>query len=372
MKPDRDPRPDPDVLLKKLQREEERGSRGRLRVYLGAAPGVGKTFAMLNEAKRRAARGTDVVVGFVETYNRPLTMEAAEGLEVVPRKSIDYQGVVLEEMDVPAIIRRRPSVALVDELAHTNAPGSAHEKRYQDVEDLLAAGINVITTVNVQHLESVNDVVSGITGVRVRETVPDSVIDTADEVEVVDISPEALRSRMRHGNIYPPAQAERALESFFRPGNLTALRQLALQRVALEVEQQLGEYMHEHSLEGWEAGECVLVLVDNTPASEVAVRRAWRLAHAFNESLIAAYPASLLKEQGTTHILTVAVDLNAELVELPGLALESELLTAIKQHHVGHVVLIIEPARRRRFRAPSLADQLLRQVPGLDVHLVGR
>ena len=372
MKPADETRPDPDVLLRRLQRAEERGHRGRLRIYLGASPGVGKTFAMLNEGKRRAARGADVVAGFVETYGRPLTMEAAEGLELIPRKAIAYQGVTLEEMDVPALLRRRPAIALVDELAHTNAPGSTHEKRYQDVEELLAAGINVITTLNIQHLESLNDVVAGITGVRVRETVPDSVIDGADEVELVDVSPEALRSRMTHGNIYPPAQAERALGSFFRLGNLTALRQLALQRVALEVEQQLGEYMHEHGLTGWESGERVLVLVDNTPSSEVAIRRAWRLAHALNESLLVVYPAPLLKEQGMTHILTVAADLNAETIELPGVNLERELLGAVKREHAGHVVLIVQPARRRSFRSPPLADRLLSAAPGLDLHLVGR
>jgi two-component system sensor histidine kinase KdpD len=218
-------------------------------------------------------------------------------------------------MDTAAVIARRPQVALVDELAHTNAPGSAHEKRWQDVEEIRDAGITVISTLNIQHLESLNDVVAGITGVRVRETVPDHVVDEADELEVVDISPEALQSRMRHGNIYPPEQAQRALDSFFRKGNLAALRELVLKRVAMEVEQQLQEYMHEHRIEGWEAGERVLVLLDNTHASEVAIRRAWRLAHAFNGELIAAYPGPLLKEQGMTHTLTVALDLSTRRLE---------------------------------------------------------
>ncbi|OAI39287.1 hypothetical protein AYO38_07985, partial [bacterium SCGC AG-212-C10] len=318
-----DRRPDPDMLLRKL--EASSGTRGRLRIYLGAAPGVGKTYAMLHEGRRRAARGADVVVGFAETYGRPLTLEALEGLEAIPRKRIAYQGVVLDEMDTDAILARHPQIALVDELAHTNAPGSRAEKRWQDVETLRDAGITVISTLNIQHLESLNDVVAGITGVRVRETVPDSVVDGADEVEVVDISPEALQSRMRHGNIYPPEQAERALDGFFRKGNLAALRELVLKRVALEVEQQLHDYMQEHQLKGWEAGERVIVLLDNTPASEVAIRRAWRLAHAFNGELIAAYPAPLLKEQGMTHMLTVALDLNATSHELPGVDLAGEL-----------------------------------------------
>jgi two-component system sensor histidine kinase KdpD len=373
VRPDEETRPSPEAILRKLQEEERRAARGRLRIYLGAAPGVGKTYAMLQEGQRRKRRGTDVVAGFVEHYSRPLTIEAAEGLEIIPRKKIDYEGVVLEEMDTEAVIARHPQVALVDELAHTNAPGSKHEKRWQDVYDILEAGITVISTLNIQHLESLNDVVAGVTGIKVRETVPDRVVDEADEVEVVDISPEALRSRMRHGNIYPPEQAERALESFFRPGNLAALRELVLKRVASEVDQQLSEYMKEHRLEGWEAGERVLVLLDNTDASEVAVRRAWRLAHSVQGDLIAAYPAPLLREQGMTHILSVAMDLNATLRELPGVDLKAELSGLIRAEHVGHVTLIAEPARRLPvFRRATLAQWLLEVMPHLDVHLVAR
>lgn len=369
MRPPDDARPDPDALLRKMQ--QSASNRGRLRVYLGAAPGVGKTYAMLNEGRRRKARGTDVVVAFAESYGRPLTVEALEGLEAIPRKRIEYQGVVLEEMDTAAVISRHPQVALVDELAHTNAPGSAHEKRWQDVEEILGAGITVISTLNIQHLESLNDVVAGITGVRVRETVPDRVVDEADEIEVVDISPEALQSRMRHGNIYPPQQAQQALAGFFRKGNLAALRELALKRVALEVEQQLHGYMHEHKLEGWEAGERVLVLLDNTPASEVAVRRAWRLGHAFNCELIAAYPAPLLKEQGMTHILTVAQDLNAATRELPGVDIAAELSALIRAENATHVTLLA-PARRRfqLLASPPLFEQVLARHPHLDIHLV--
>ena len=369
MRPTDDPRPDPEAILRKVQEGES--TRGRLRIYLGAAPGVGKTYAMLNEGKRRKARGTDVVVGFIETYNRPLTVEALEGLEVIPRKRIEYQGVILEEMDTASVIARRPKVALVDELAHTNAPGSVYEKRWQDVEAIRAAGITVISTLNIQHLESLNDVVAGITGVRVRETVPDHVVDEADELEVVDISPEALQSRMRHGNIYPPEQARHALESFFRKGNLAALRELVLKRVALGVEQQLQEYMHENRLEGWEAGERVLVLIDNTHASEVAIRRAWRLAHALNGELFAAYPATLLQEQGMTHILTVAVDLNATTRELSGEDLTAALSALITAEGITHVTLLARPPRRFAwFRRTTLAEHLLALHPHLDIHLV--
>jgi two-component system sensor histidine kinase KdpD len=326
---------------------------------------------MLNEGRRRRARGTDVVVGFAETYGRPLTVEALEGLEVVPRRKVDYQGVVLEEMDTDAVIARRPQVALVDELAHTNAPGSKHDKRWQDVEELRDAGISVISTLNIQHLESLNDVVAGITGVRVRETVPDRVVDEADEVEVVDISPEALQARMRHGNIYPEEQARRALEGFFRKGNLAALRELALKRVALDVEQQLHEYMHAHHLGGWEAAERVLVLLDNTHASEVAVRRAWRLAHAFNCDLLAAYPAPLLRMQRMTHILTVAKDLNATLREIPGADVSGELAALVDEEKITHLTLVARtrPGLRLAF-GPPLAIRLLRRFPHLDVHLV--
>ncbi|HKS92338.1 MAG TPA: histidine kinase, partial [Tepidiformaceae bacterium] len=338
-----DTRPGPEALLDDVALTHH-AARGRLRIYLGAAPGAGKTYAMLNEGRRRMRRGTDVVVGYVETYNRPLTMEALEGLEVVPRAKIAYRGVQLEEMDTAALIARAPAVALVDELAHTNAPGSKHEKRYQDVMEILAVGITVISTLNVQHLESLNDVVAGITGIRVRETVPDDVLDSADEVELVDISPEALQARMRHGNIYPLDQAQRALEGFFRHGNLAALRQLALQRVSSEVGQQLTAYMHEHRIEGWEAGGRVLVLLDNTPAAEVAVRRAWRLAHAFETSLIAAYPEALALDGEMVRIVTVARDLNAEVRALAGpIAVAVDEL--VRDLPIAHVVLLSRQSR---------------------------
>ena len=365
-----DIRPDPDTLLRVAEREERAATRGRLRIYLGAAPGAGKTYAMLQEGQRRTKRGTDLVVGYVETHNRPLTMEALEGLEVVPRKAVSYEGVRLEEMDTEAVIARRPQVALVDELAHTNAPGSRHEKRWQDVEDILAAGITVISTVNVQHLESLNDVVAGITGVKVRETVPDAVVDNADEVELVDISPEALRSRMRHGNIYAPEQAERALRGFFQLGNLAALRDLALRRVAQEVDQQLTEYMHEHGLRGWETGERGLVLLDNTAASERAIRRAWRLAHALDGELFAVYAVGSKKLPGMVHMLTVAQDLNATLIETPGTDLAADLAAIVRKHNIVHVTLTQPKAPRWPLRRATLAEQLLAAAPHLDVHLV--
>src|SRR5258707_7297412 len=222
--------------------------RGQLRLYLGAAPGVGKTFAMLNEGRRRHDRGTDVVVGFVESHGRARTIELVGCLEVIPRKVIAYRGSEFEEMDVDAILARRPEVALVDELAHTNVPGSRTDKRWQDVEELLQAGIDVISTVNIQHLESVNDVVERITGVQQRETLPDEIVRRADQVELVDSTPQALRRRVGHGNIYKPGKVDAALANYFRPGNLAALRELALLWVADKVDESLQRYMEDHGI----------------------------------------------------------------------------------------------------------------------------
>ncbi len=254
-------------------------ARGRLRVYLGAAPGVGKTYAMLGEGRRRLARGTDVVVGLVETHGRPHTAEMTDGLEIVPRRELTYRGALFTEMDVDAVLRRRPAVALVDELAHTNVPGSRHEKRWQDVEELLEAGIDVVSTVNIQHLESVNDVVTKITGVPQRETVPDAVVRAADQVELVDMTPEALRRRMAHGNVYAAEKVDAALGNYFRVGNLTALRELALLWIADKVDEELQQYRAEHDIRGtWEARERVVVALTGGPEGETLIRRAARIA----------------------------------------------------------------------------------------------
>lgn len=254
-------------------------ARGKLRVYLGAAPGVGKTFAMLNEGRRRASRGTDVVVGFVETHGRRLTAAQIAELEVVPRRHIEYRGADFEEMDVDGVLARKPHVVLVDELAHTNVPGSKNPKRWQDVEELLDAGIDVISTVNIQHLESVNDVVERITGVVQRETVPDEMVRRAEQVELVDMTPEALRRRMAHGNIYPSERVDAALANYFRPGNLAALRELALLWVADRVDETLQQYMVDHGITAaWETRERVVVAVTGAPGGEHLIRRAARMA----------------------------------------------------------------------------------------------
>ncbi|MFC4034797.1 ATP-binding protein [Streptomyces polygonati] len=253
--------------------------RGQLRIYLGAAPGVGKTYAMLAEANRRAERGKDVAVGFVETYGRPSTAAQLEGLEVVPRRNVPYRDTTFTELDVDAVIARRPQVAVIDELAHTNVPGSPTTKRWQDVERILDAGITVLSTVNVQHLDSVNDVVQQITGVPQRETVPDEVVRRADEVQLVDITPQALRRRMAHGDIYAPDKVDAALTHYFRVGNLTALRELALLWLADKVDDQLDDYRADHKIAGtWEARERVVVALTGGPEGDTLIRRASRIA----------------------------------------------------------------------------------------------
>jgi two-component system sensor histidine kinase KdpD len=254
-------------------------ARGQLRVYLGAAPGVGKTYAMLDEGRRRHERGTDVVVGFVETHGRVHTAEKLDGLEVVPRRTVAYRGAELTELDLPAVLARSPAVALVDELAHTNVPGVEHEKRWQDVEALLEAGIDVISTVNVQHLESLNDVVEAITGVPQRETIPDAVVRAAEQIELVDMTPEALRRRLAHGNVYAPDKVDAALSNYFRPGNLTALRELGLLWLADRVEEGLQRYREQHGIAStWETRERVVVALTGGPEGETLIRRAARIA----------------------------------------------------------------------------------------------
>ncbi|MFC3980227.1 DUF4118 domain-containing protein [Streptosporangium jomthongense] len=255
------------------------GARGKLRIYLGAAPGVGKTYAMLDEGHRRLGRGTDVVVGLVETHDRPRTAALLDGLETVPRATLVHRGASFTELDVDAVIARKPKLALIDELAHTNVPGSRNAKRWQDVEEILDAGIDVISTVNIQHLESLNDVVQEITGVPQRETVPDEVVRQADAVQLVDMAPDALRRRMAHGNIYLPEKVDAALSNYFRVGNLTALRELALLWVAGKVDDQLDRYRAEHGIAGtWEARERVVVALTGGPEGDTLVRRAARIA----------------------------------------------------------------------------------------------
>ena len=272
-----DQRPSPEALLEEARREEKHV--GKLKIFVGAAPGVGKTYEMLQSARAKLRDGVDVVVGVVETHGRKETEALLEGLAVLPRKRIDYKGRALEEMDLDGLLARRPQLALVDELAHTNAPGSRHPKRYLDVEELLANGINVYSTLNIQHIESLNDVVAQITRVRVRETVPDAILDRADAIELIDLTPDDLIQRLKEGKVYIPKQATRALAHYFSPGNLTALRELALRRTAERVDEQLLTHMQAHAIPGpWAAGERILVCVGEDPRAAGLVRYTKRLA----------------------------------------------------------------------------------------------
>src|SRR6202165_702007 len=289
----RDPekRPSPDALLEAARRENDQA--GRLKIFVGAAPGVGKTYEMLQSAQAKRKAGADIVVGVVETHGRAETEALLQGLEVLPRKRLEYRDQVLEEMDLDAVIARHPQIALGDELAPTNAPGSRHPKRYLDLEELLSHGINVYTAVNIQHIESLNDVVAQITHVRVRETVPDSTFDRADAVELVDLTPDDLIQRLKEGKVYVPSQAERALQHFFSPAKLTALRELALRRTADRVDEQLLTEMQAHAISGpWAAGERMLACVSEDPRSAGLVRYAKRLADPLHGRWLALYVES--------------------------------------------------------------------------------
>ncbi len=376
---DRDDRPTAEEMLERVRRQAGAGARGRHRIYLGMAPGVGKTYAALNELHRRRDRGTDVAVAFVETYNRPLTIQAIGDLEIIPRKKIEYKGVTLEEMDTDAVIRRHPAVVLVDELAHTNAPGSKHEKRYQDVEDLLDAGITVISTVNIQHLESLADIVETITGVSVRERIPDRVIDEADEVELVDMSPHALRQRIQHGNVYPKERAERALHQFFREGNLMALRELALRKVATAVEEDLEDYMHQHNIETpWAADERVMVAVDEQPRSQHLIRRAWRMADYRQSPLVAVFVETPRWAHAAPEAwrqleenLRLAEDLGAEVVRVRADDIAEALVNVAREKNVASLVIgHSHHGRLHELFRGSIVNKLLKLARDVDVHLV--
>ncbi len=369
-----DNRPSPDALLKAAEKE----ARGKLKIFLGAAPGVGKTYEMLASARRRRQEGVDVVVGVVETHGRAETEAQLAGLDVIPRRTVEYKGRVLQEMDLDAILERRPALVLVDELAHSNAPGSRHPKRYLDVEELLAAGIDVYSTMNVQHVESLNDVVARITRIRVRETVPDRIIDAADEVELVDLTPADLMARLREGKVYVREQAQRALRHYFSPGNLTALRELALRRTAERVDDQMLSYMREHAIAGpWAAGERVVVCIDPSPGAANAVRAAKRTADRLDAELIALYVetdhhAALSEaEHGRlAESMRLAAELGAEIVTVPGRSVVEEIVAFARSRNATRVV--VGKSRRSRWfelRHGSVVDELVRSGSGLAIEV---
>jgi two-component system sensor histidine kinase KdpD len=343
----REGRPSPDALLQAAQQ----GTRGRLKIFLGAAPGVGKTYEMLSAARARLQEGADVVVGVVETHGRKETEALLGGLEVIPRRQVEYRGRVLEEMDLDAILARQPQLALVDELAHTNAPGSRHPKRYMDVDELITAGIDVYTTLNVQHIESLNDVVARITRIRVRETVPDSVIDKADDIELIDLTPDDLIQRLRDGKVYVPHQAERAVRHYFQAGNLTALRELALRRTAQRVDEQMVHYMQAHAIPGpWAAGERILACVGGDASSTDVVRHAKRMA----DSLRAPWTAihietgrnlnlSDMERDRISEVLRLAQRLGADTVTLPGQDVADTIAEYARANNFTHIIIVQPP-----------------------------
>lgn len=356
---------------------------GHFRIYLGAAAGVGKTYAMLDEGQRRHGRGADVVIGFVECHGRNLTKERVEGLEVVPRKVVEYRGTRFEEMDLDAVLKRHPKVALVDELAHTNVPGSGrHEKRWQDVLELLEAGIDVITTVNIQHLESIADAVERMTEVQIRERVPDWVVRMADQIELIDSSPEQLRRRMLHGNIYPQEKVSQALTNFFRTDNLIALRELALRFLADETEEELLEHLQRHQAQVlWETTERILVGVTGAPGIEAIVRRAARMAARLKADLHVLHVMSgdVENRSGTERVAAVrrlASDIGAHWHEVraddPGKA----LMEFARTHQITQIIL--GSSQRSRWQELIGRDSIIRTVrrlaasASIDLHIIAR
>ena len=361
------------------RRRRARQARGKLKIFLGYAAGVGKTYAMLEAAHQRLAEGVDVVIGYVETHSRAETEALVAQLEVIARLAVAYRGATLPEMDVDAVLARRPQLALVDELAHTNAPGSRHPKRYLDVEELLAAGIDVYTTMNVQHLESLNDVVAQITGVEVREKVPDSVLDEASEIEVVDLPPPELLQRLQDGKVYVPEQAARAIQKFFRMGNLTALRELALRRAAERVDEQMRAYMETRAIPGpWPAGERLLVSISSSPFGERLVRTARRLADELQAEWFAVHVetpgdvglAQAGRDRGA-RMLQLAEELGGKTVMLPGQNVADTILDYARQHNVTKII-VGKPLRPRwiEFLRGSIVDRLIAHSGSIDIYVV--
>ena len=372
-------RPTSEEMLARSEDERSDG-RGRLRIYLGMAPGVGKTYRMLEEAHRRQERGTDIVVGFVECHGRPLTLALLDGLEILPRLRIEYRGVVVEEMDADAVIARRPLVAVIDELAHTNVAGSPRLKRWEDVQVIRDAGIDVVSTCNVQHIESIADAVETIIGAPVNERLPDAILESADEVELVDMSPHALRQRIRHGNVYPPDRAQLALDRFFTEPNLTSLRELSLRFVTRRVDEQLEEIVTGRGLDRLRpVSERVLVAVDDRAISRRAIRRGAMIASALDAGLTAAVVVTpeiarltFDRERDLRENLAYADDLGAEVVRVEAADLATGLESLARDRRVTHVVMA-RPAPRgiaARFAVP-VAEVLLERLPAIEVHLVG-
>ena len=369
-------RPDPDALLAQLKREEAESTRGKLKIFFGMSPGVGKTYAMLLAAREKLAEGCEVVVGIVETHERKETEALTEGMPIVPRAQIDYRGTKLTEMDLDAILTWHPGLAIVDELAHTNAPGSRHPKRYQDVLELLDAGIDVYTTLNVQHVASRSDTVRQISGITVSETIPDSVIDLADEIILVDLTPEQLRIRLAEGKVYLGERAEWAARNFFRESNLTALREMALRVVAEHVDRNLREIMSEEKIAGpWKSGDRLLVAVSASPYSERLIRYTRRLASSMEASWIVAnierpQPLSQQEQTRLTRYLALARQLGAEVISTPGADVGEALLRIARQHNVTQIVIGKSLGTRWTFWKRDPLRWLMRNSGNIDIHMI--
>jgi two-component system, OmpR family, sensor histidine kinase KdpD len=367
----------PEEALKQCSQE----NKGKLKIFIGYAPGVGKTYSMLNEGNRRFKRGQDIVAGYVESHQREETNEQIGELEIIPRKKIEYNGVVMEEMDTDAIIARRPQTVLIDELAHTNIPGSKYQKRYEDVEEILCNGINVITTLNIQHIESLNDVVRQITGIAVRETIPDHIVEKADEVVVTDITPDALQNRLKRGNVYNLEKVPQALKNFFRKGNLNALRELALRQTAEEVDEDLEEYMIEHGIkENWRIVERVMVCISPSPSARKLIRRGARIARSYKcEWIVVSVNCTHSLAPKTTpkqlELLEgnykLAKQLGAEVVKLTGKSISGELADFAHERHITQI--IIGHASRTKLQTllrGSTVSKLLKRTKNIEVHVI--
>ena len=372
-------RPDPDTLLAHVQGEERQKHRGKLKIFLGFIAGVGKTYEMLQAAHLRRREGIDVRIGYVETHDRPETDALLAGLTIIPRKMVEYRGVTIPEMDLDAVLAVHPQLVLVDELAHTNAPGSRHQKRYHDIEELLDAGIDVYTTLNIQHVESLNDVVAQITGVQVRETIPDRVIDEANEIELVDLAPPELLQRLREGKVYVPDMAARAIEQFFNEGNLYALRELALRRAAERVDDQMLAWMQTRAIPGpWAAGESLLVCVGAGPLSERLVRTARRQADRLNSPWSAIYVETpshhrLSKEakEQVSRTLHLSEKLGATTATVFGLSIAGTVIEYARKHNVTRIIIgkTLRP-RWQEFVFGSVVDQLIHNSGTIDVYVI--
>ena len=372
-------RPDPDALLARVQAEEAKQARGRLKIFFGAAPGVGKTYSMLEAGRKQAKEGVDVWVGYIEPHTRPETQALVLGLDMLPRLEVKYRGAKLLDFNLDAALAQGPQLILVDELAHTNAPGMTHNKRWQDVARLLDAGIDVYTTLNVQHLESLNDVVAQITGVTVRETVPDSIFDDADEVELVDLAPDDLLERLREGKVYVAQEAQRALSNFFTKGNLIALRELALRRTAERVGTQMDVYREEHKVTGtWPARERLLVCVGPSPFTARLVRATRRMAVGLKTPWVAAHVETLAEGRiseadrdrlaQTFHLVE---ELGGETVILIGTNVADELIHYARSRNVTKIIVgkPKQPRWKELFRG-SLVYELTRKCEDIDVYVI--